>query len=240
MQKVLFWRLWVSEKARVFLALDVDDKDKAFDLVQKWSPFVKGFKVGPRLGFQLSTSEWAELSNNGDLFLDYKFFDIPSTTLSAVKRAFDLGVSFCTVHALNGEVCLKGLAKLEVELNQIRPFKILAVTLLTSFDQNSNKLPLVSKNSEQVVSDLTSVVAESGVTGLVCSSAEAKVIKKAYPNLSLVCPGVRFKGDSLDDQKRVMTPKEAFLSGADYLVMGRSLINVEDPNSVFKDMLSDV
>jgi len=226
----------VSKKAKVFLALDVDDKKKAYSLVEKWHPFVQGFKVGPRLGFQLSSDDWSHFSKKGDLFLDYKFFDIPSTTRSAVKRAFELGNSFCTVHALNGEFCLSELAKLEKELNEIRPFKILAVTLLTSFDQDSNKLPLVNKDSESVVKNLTSVVASSGITGLVCSSAEASVIKESYSKMSLVCPGVRFKGDSLDDQKRVMTPNEAFSSGADYLVMGRSLINVDDPNSVFEDM----
>ena len=219
-------------KAKVFLALDIDEKDRAFKLVEKWHPFVQGFKVGPRLGFQLSSLEWSALAKKGDLFLDYKFFDIPSTTLSAVKRAFHLGASFCTVHALNGELCLKALAKLEKELNQTRAFKILAVTLLTSFDQDSNKLPLVNKKSESVVEDLTSIVAASGITGLVCSPAEAI----DHTKFTIVCPGIRFKGDSLDDQKRVMTPKEAFLAGADYLVMGRSLININDPRSVFKDI----
>ena len=223
------------DKAKVFLALDVDKKDVALKLVQKWSPYVQGFKVGPRLGFQLSQSEWTSLSKKGDLFLDYKFFDIPSTVVSSVQRAFNLGSSFCTVHALNGEVCLKELSKLEKELNRKRSFKILAVTLLTSFDQNTNRLPLVQRRSESVVKTLTSLVAHSGLKGLVCSAAEASMVKSLYPKMTLVCPGVRFSGDSSHDQKRVMNPKEAFKAGANHLVMGRSLISVE-PASVIKEL----
>ena len=223
-------------KAKVFLALDVDKKDVAMSLVEKWSPYVQGFKVGPRLGFQLSQSEWSALSKKGDLFLDYKFFDIPSTVVSSVKRAFMLGSSFCTVHALNGEVCLKELSKLEKELNRKRPFQILAVTLLTSFDQNTNRLPLVKRPSESIVKNLTSLVIHSGLGGLVCSAAEAGMLKSLYPKITLVCPGVRFSGDSAHDQKRVMNPKEAYKVGADHLVMGRSLINVENPLSVIKEL----
>ena len=223
-------------KAKVFLALDVNQKKEALDLVEKWSSYVQGFKVGPRLGFQLSKQEWLYFAKKGDLFLDYKFFDIPSTVKSSVERAFKLGSSFCTVHALNGEVCLKELSELEKKLNRIRPFKVLAVTLLTSFDQKTNRLPLVSRSSDSTVKTLTCLVVHSGLRGLVCSATEAQMIKSLYPKVTLVCPGVRLKGDSNDDQKRVLNPKEAFLKGADHLVMGRSLINVKNPDSVIQDM----
>ncbi len=224
------------DKANVFLALDVDCKDAALKLSKKWSPYIKGFKVGPRLGFQLSNDEWQILSEQGELFLDYKFFDIPSTVLSSVKRAFNLGSSFCTVHALNGEVCLKELSLLEKELNKLRPFRILAVTLLTSFDQTTNKLPLVSMSSEGVVKSLSDAVVTSGLEGIVCSATEASFIKESHPNLFLVCPGIRFTGDETSDQKRVVTPKKAFQNGADFLVMGRSLINIKDPKDVLKEI----
>ena len=226
----------MDNKANVFLALDVDCKDTALELSKKWSPYIKGFKVGPRLGFLLSDHEWKTLADQGELFLDYKFFDIPSTVVSSVKRAFSLGSSFCTVHAFNGEVCLKELSLLEKELDKVRPFKILAVTLLTSFDQTTNSLPLVSMPSEHVVKSLSDVVGGSGLNGLVCSATEATFIKESHPNLFLVCPGIRFTGDETSDQKRVVTPKKAFQNGADFLVMGRSLINIKDPEDVLKDM----
>ncbi|MGH1468421.1 MAG: orotidine-5'-phosphate decarboxylase [Bdellovibrionales bacterium] len=224
-------------KAAVFLALDVDTKDEAFSLVEKWSPHILGFKVGPRLGFQFTQSEWRWLSKKGEVFIDYKFFDIPSTVASSVKVAFDSGASFCTVHALNGLECLKGLAKLEKELNQIRPFKVLCVTLLTSFDQEGNVLPL-SRNMEpaKVVNTLSDVVFESGLSGLVCSPREVSKVKERYPKGTFVIPGIRFATDSKDDQKRVATPEAAWADGATHLVMGRSLIRAKDFENTVKNL----
>ncbi len=156
---------------------------------------------------------------------------------SSVKVAFDSGASFCTVHALNGLECLKGLAKLEKELNQIRPFKVLCVTLLTSFDQEVNALPL-SRNMEpaKVVSNLSEVVFESGLSGLVCSAQEVLRVKERYPEGTFVTPGIRFAADAKDDQKRVATPEAAWADGATHLVMGRSLIRAVNFEKTVKDL----
>ena len=208
------------KKSNVFLALDVDSKKEAFLLVEKWSPYIVGFKVGPRLGFLLNDQDWKWLSERGKIFLDYKFFDIPSTVESAVKRAFDMGVSFCTVHSLNGNKCLKKLSDLQTADN-----KVLCVTLLTSFDKDSNPLPLSEGvASDVIVKNLTDVVFQSGLSGVVCSAHETSFIKAENPNSLLVCPGIRFSWDENDDQSRVVDPVKAFKDGADYLVMGRSLI----------------
>lgn len=211
------------KKANVFLALDVDSKTEAFTLVEKWSPHIVGFKVGPRLGFLLNEKDWQWLSDRGQIFLDYKFFDIPSTVESAVKRAFDMGVNYCTVHSLNGKKCLEQLSSL-----QSNDKKVLCVTLLTSFNKNDNPLPL-SENvkSEDIVKDLTKVVFESGLMGVVCSAHETAFIKTKNPESLLVCPGVRFSWDESDDQSRVTDPVTAMKDGADYLVMGRSLIRAQ-------------
>lgn len=217
------------KKAKIFLALDVDSKKEAFTLVEKWSPYILGFKVGPRLGFLLNEQDWKWLSAKGKVFLDYKFFDIPSTVESAVKRAFDLGVNFCTVHSLNGKKCLKSLAGIESSDQ-----KILSVTLLTSFNKETNPLPL-SENSEtaSVVKDLAKVIFDSGLHGIVCSAQETGLIKAENKNAFLVCPGVRFNWDEKDDQSRVVDPLEAFKEGADYLVMGRSLIRAAADKELF-------
>lgn len=218
-----------KSKPQVFLALDVDTKSEAFGLVEKWSGKISGFKIGPRLGFGLSKSEWAWLAKHGDTFIDYKFFDIPSTVESSVKVAFDSGASFCTVHAMNGLEGLRRLAKLEKALNQIRPFKILVVTLLTSFDQDTNVLPLTEGSEpSRIVNKLCDMVFESGLTGLVCSANEVKTLRSKKDTACFVTPGIRFSEDSLDDQKRVATPESAWSDGASYLVMGRSLIRATD------------
>lgn len=221
-----------TSKPRVFLALDVHDKVEAFKLAKTWAPHVAGLKVGPRLGFQLSQAEWNELAGLAELFIDYKFFDIPSTVESSVERAFESGASFCTVHAMNGLECLTRLSALEENLNKIRPFKILSVTLLTSFDQKENALPLVQeKDSSLIVKKLTDIVVESGLTGLVCSAQEVEFLKAKNHKAFLVTPGIRFEEDGLDDQKRVVTPLKAWRSGSDYLVMGRSLLRAVDLKS---------
>jgi len=225
----------MPSKPKVFLALDVQDKTKAFELAEMWSPYIAGIKVGPRLGFQLSSADWSSLSKQAELFIDYKFYDIPSTVVSSVRRSFESGASFCTVHAMNGVVCLKELAKLESELNQVRFFKILCVTLLTSFDQETNVLPLVNEsNSGKLVSDLADLVLDSGLTGLVSSAHEIEPLKAKSDKAFLVTPGIRFADDALDDQKRVLTPEEAWAKGADYLVMGRSLLRASESEEGFE------
>ncbi len=220
-----------ESKADVFLALDVDTKKEAFSLVEKWSSYILGFKIGPRLGFQLTQSEWRWFSKKGKIFIDYKFFDIPSTVLNSVRAVFKSEASFCTVHALNGLECLRGLAKLEKELNQIRPFKILVVTLLTSFDQEENTLPLFKHmKPDRIVKDLSNLTFESGLLGLVCSPKEVLTVKRKYPKGIFVTPGIRFINEDKEDQKRVSTPERAWADGATYLVMGRSLIRTRNFN----------
>lgn len=228
-----------SSKPQVFLALDVDTKEEAFSLVEKWAPHITGFKIGPRLGFGLSSKEWKWIASFGETFIDYKFFDIPSTVESSVQVAFDNGSSFCTVHAVNGLECLKRLSKLEKKLNQVRPFKILVVTLLTSFDQEKNELPLSRGAAPSTVVDvLSDIVFDSGLTGLVCSAGEVSAMKTKKENAVLVTPGIRFPDDSLDDQKRVATPESAWRSGATHLVMGRSLIRTQNFEKTVKDLES--
>ncbi len=208
----------------LFAALDVDDKEKAFSLVESLKPHIKGFKVGPRLGFLLNENEWKLLADAGEVFIDYKFYDIPSTVLSAVKRSFNLGASYCTVHAANGALCLEELSALEKELNSIKPFKILVVSLLTSFDQDKNKLPLSGdKTSDELVFKLIDLAYSAGMRNFVCSPYEAKALKEKYRDIFLVTPGVRLNSGAVHDQSRVATPEFAWKNGADYLVTGRML-----------------
>lgn len=227
----------LSNKPPVFLALDVDDVGEALHLAKSWSPYIKGFKVGPRLGFKLANTDWDKLVQCGEIFIDYKFYDIPSTVEGAVRAAFDKGASFCTVHAMNGALCLQRLSKLEQSLSQKRPFKILVVTLLTSFDQKENMLPLLeTKKPEELVSQFAQVVFDSGLSGIVCSSYELQEIKTKNPRAFCVTPGIRFKEDASDDQARVATPKNAWATGSDYLVMGRSLINTKNIEKTAKNL----
>ena len=208
------------KKAPVFLALDVNDADQALSLVKQTYPYTFGYKISPRLLFSCGMDIVRNIQPFGKIFLDFKFHDIPSTTVEAVRAAFHLGMDYVTVHASVGAKTLKQLAVLEKELNQTREFRVLGVTVLSSI---SGSPDTVRKQVEALARD----VFHSGLSGLVCSPWEVEDLRAKYKDAFLVTPGIRFEGDSLDDQARVMSPLEAMKRGSSALVMGRSLL--KDP-----------
>ncbi len=121
-----------------------------------------GFKLGPRLLLKYGQSLIQEIAQYAPVFVDCKFFDITSTTMAAVRSSFEAGASVVTVHALNGKECLQALAKLEKELNQIRPFKILCVTILTSWSQGSFAFSASFKGEKRMGLENDSLVASTG------------------------------------------------------------------------------
>src|SRR5690606_29822916 len=135
------------------------------------------------------------------VFVDCKFYDIPNTMEAAVRAVFDEGATLTTVHAMAGKEALSRLAELEAELNSHRPFKILAVTILTSYTQESLP-PNFSKDPiSHQVQWLADLALESGITGLVCSAHEVQALRARYKEAYIVTPGIRFPNESLNDQK---------------------------------------
>ena len=220
------------KKLPVYIALDLDEEEKALFVARETSPYVEGFKVGPRLGLKDGSSIISKLKSYGKVFLDFKFFDIPSTMVSSVQAAFNLGVDLVTVHSQAGEESLKRLAELEAQLKRKREFRILAVTVLTSFSQRS--LPLLAQTQSLFshVESLSDLVIKSGLSGLVCSGNEVAHLRKRHPDAYLLTPGIRFTLDSMQDQKRVFTPQKAIKSGASALVIGRPIYESTDPAGV--------
>lgn len=215
----------------IYVALDVDSAKEAEQIVQQTSSWVGGYKIGPRLLFAAGM-EWVKnLSQKHSVFLDLKFYDIPNTMLSSVRSAFELGVEFVTIHAMAGTEALEQIAQLEAELKQKRSFKVLAVTLLTSYKDSNLPAVLKGQNIAKAVECLTKDVVVSGLSGLVCSGEEVQGLKKAFPNMYMVTPGVRPQGSELGDQNRVITPKQAVDLGADMLVVGRPIYQAQDPGA---------
>lgn len=214
-------------------ALDVDDLGQALKLADELADVVGGFKVGPRLCLRYGQDLIKEVAARGPVFVDNKHFDIPSTMEAAVHASFEAGASLVTVHALSGHEALSKMAQLEKELNQTRPFRILAVTILTSWDQNSLPGNLKQQPISQHVTDLADLVLSSGLTGLVCSPHELDLLQSK--GLYLVTPGIRFSMDDLGDQKRVMGPYEAVKAGASALVVGRPIIEAKKPRETATD-----
>lgn len=227
-------------KSPWFAALDLDSDVAALKLADSISEYVGGFKIGPRLALRYGAPFIREISQRGLVFLDMKYFDIPNTMLSAVRASFDAGASFVTVHALSGKEALQELAQLEHELKEVRPFRILSVTLLTSFKQDTLPGALAHAELAKQVEDLAHLSFFSGIRGLVCSPHEVTSLRKKFPQSFLVTPGIRRSQDSHGDQKRVMGPKEAMQAGASALVVGRPILESSDPVKTAKEFYEEV
>ncbi|MCB0406642.1 MAG: orotidine-5'-phosphate decarboxylase [Bdellovibrionales bacterium] len=224
----------------LFVALDLDDAHVAIEMARELKSLVGGFKVGPRLLIKHGEHLVQTLAKMSPVFVDNKYFDIPNTMESAVRATFEAGATFCTVHAQAGAEALSRLAVLEEKLNQQRPFKILCVTVLTSFSENTLPPTTMKIPIEEQVMSLAKLTVESGLSGLVCSPFEVNALKQTFPKSFLVTPGVRWGDFASDDQKRVKTPKEALSEGASALVIGRPIIHATDPKAVIKDIIESL
>lgn len=233
-----------SLKNPIFVALDVDDFDQVLKLARLLGGQVGGLKVGPRLLMKYGPRVVSELAALAPVFVDNKYYDIPSTMVSAVKATFEAGASFATVHAQAGSEALTQLAQLESELNQKRFFKLLAVTVLTSYSERTlppNWKAIHTLDHVEALADLT---LRSGLSGVVCSPEEVQSLRRRHPNSFLVTPGIRLATanaagpTAADDQSRVMTPKAALAAGASALVIGRPIIAAADPAAALSEILS--
>ncbi len=221
-------------KNPIICALDLDDPKKALDLADSLADCVGAFKIGPRLFFKTDVSKFVKLA---PVFLDFKFYDIPSTVLASVKACYDLGASIVTVHASCGLSVLKELKKLETDFSKKRDFHIACVTVLTSIrdDFPGNWKPL---NVEEHVMILTDLVFESGLNTIVCSSLEARALRAKYKNANIITPGIGFT--KYIDQSRVSTPALAISNGSNALVMGRAILKSDDPKKTVLEILSSI
>lgn len=238
----------ISLKHPFFIALDLPNEADAVKFSQNYCNLVGGFKLGPKLILKSQWSVVKEISQLAPVFLDFKFYDIPSVTVEAVKNAFDLGASFVTVHAVVGRETLKMLSDLEEICRKQRFFKILCVTVLTSFTDENQPVHWHDSSILDKVEVLTQAVYESGLRGIVCSPQEFIILKKKFPDMYFVCPGVRFPslkeegplaskdlsiaGEAVEDQKRIMSPEEILQHGVNAFVIGRPVYNHPEPQKV--------
>lgn len=236
----------LTAKERLVLALDVDDFKKAEELVGKLSDYVGVFKIGN----QLFTAEGTKVVNminerGGKVFLDLKFHDIPNTVARAAEVATKLGVYIFDIHTSGGYEMMKAAAeatkKISLALGIIKPI-ILGVTLLTSINQEILEKDLgIKKRLEEQVVHLAKLAKAAGLDGVVASSREIKEIRKACgKDFLILTPGIRPAGKSSDDQKRIMTPREAIKLGADFLVIGRPIRSAVNQVEAAKEILREM
>lgn len=210
-------------------ALDVDSAEECLRLANLLQGRVGAFKLGPRLIVRHGADLISAIAQKTPVFIDNKYLDIPSTMEAAIRASFEAGATLATVHAWSGPEALRLLAKVEIELNQIRPFKILAVTVLTSFSEETLPPALRSIPIRRQVEDLADLALECGIDGLVCSPQEVASLRSRSKAAFLVTPGVRLATDARGDQKRVETPAQALRSGASAFVVGRPIVQAADP-----------
>ncbi len=222
----------------LILSLDVDSRDESLRIADELHGVVGGIKLGPRLCLRYGMSFIQEMAQRGPIFLDNKHFDIPSTMEAAVRASFEAGASLVTVHALSGEEALKKMATVEKELNSQRPFRILCVTILTSWDQNSVPANFKKQTISEHVVSLVDLVVKSGLKGIVCSPLELDLLQNR--DLYLVTPGIRSSINDSTDQKRIMAPSEAIAKGASALVVGRPILEARNRKKAAEDFVTAI
>lgn len=219
----------------IILALDVDTQEEALRLVDELGDIVGGIKLGPRLCVRYGKDLIRRIADRAPVFVDNKYFDIPSTTVAAVEASFEAGASLVTVHALNGPETLSELSKLEKKLNKERPFKVLCVTILTSFSREHLSQSFKDQALDWHVKTLSQEVKSAGLDGLVCSAQDLSVISS--DDFFIVTPGIRMDLQDKGDQKRIMGPKQALAAGAKALVVGRPILQAKNSKEMATDFV---
>ncbi len=224
---------------KVILALDGMDSYEALAILSRL-PDVIWVKVGVELFVSSGPGIVRELRDRGlRVFLDLKFHDIPASMAGACKRAAKLGAELITIHSCAGTKALiqAQAAALEgAEEAGLPPPKLLAVTVLTSWDEGLiAKELLIRQTIQERVDMLASLSKKAGLAGCVCSPKELRSLRQRFPEpFHLVTPGIRPKASELGDQVRVMTPSEAIKAGASRIVIGRPITRADDPRLEFE------
>ena len=232
---------------RIIFALDVSSLEEARKFVRLLKDRTGFFKVGLEL-FTAFGKEAVRIvqEEGGRVFLDLKFHDIPNTVSRAAEEAVKLGVDMFNLHSSGGTEMMRETAEccrqMAQKLNRPKPI-LLAVTILTSLDEkNLQEVGLQGPVGDRVVA-LADLARQSGIDGVVASPQEISAIRrKCGPEFVIVTPGIRpaFVEAGKDDQKRVLTAKEAVSAGADYIVVGRPIRLASDPAAAMDKVIAEI
>jgi orotidine-5'-phosphate decarboxylase len=226
----------VPPKDRLIIALDLPATSQAEALVKRLGDAVTFYKIGYQLGFAGGLSMVRRLSDAGKkVFVDLKLHDIGNTVARGVESLSSLGSTFLTVHAfpqtMQAAVAARG---------KTGP-KILAVTVLTSYDETDVQAAGYRLDLAELVAMRARQAKELGVDGIVCSAEEAQGLRAIVGDqMWLVTPGIRPAGYASGDQKRIMTPARAIAAGSDYLVVGRPVVEAADPKAAAESIQAEI
>lgn len=237
----------VTAREKLIVALDVETAEEARRVFAALREHAGMFKVGSQLFTSAGPGLVRELVAAGArVFLDLKFHDIPNTVAAAAREVVRLGVSLFNVHAAGGGEMLRRAAEATAaeaaRLGTMRP-RLIAVTVLTSADASVlEETGVAAPSIEAHVARLARLADASGLDGVVASPHEIATVRAAVARRGflLVTPGVRPASASHDDQKRVMSPAEAVRAGADFIVMGRAILNAPDPSRAAQEIVEEM
>lgn len=231
---------------RIILALDVPGYDEAVDIVERFRDEIEIFKVGSELFTAAGPDIVKKIHSMGKkVFLDLKFHDIPTTVSKAALVAARLGIFMFNVHTLGGfdmmEKAVKSVTEFSIEKNIGRP-KMIGVTILTSMDQRTMQDELgIGLRMTAQVKHLAGLAKRAGLDGVVASPEDAHMLRSRFgKDFLIVTPGIRPSWIKKDDQKRTLTPKEAFRRGADYIVIGRAITAQPHPVDALKRIAQEI
>ena len=222
-------------RRKIFIACDTTNLKRLNQIIKKTqtNKLRIGYKIGLEFFLSPKGRNFISKLKDKEIFLDLKLNDIPNTCEAAINSLKDLkNISYLTVHINGGLNMLKAIKKSSKKIN--KKLKILGVTILTSFSNSSIKKIGHTKSIKELVKKQASLAKLAKLDGVVCSGHEAKFLKKICKNMEIVTPGIRLLGDGKGDQKRVMTPKEAFKNGSTSIVIGRSITKGNIKNNIQK------
>lgn len=224
----------------LILALDVETRESALEMLNRLGNSLEWVKVGLQLFTAYGPDLVREIADHGyKVFLDLKLHDIPNTVAKAVQSISKLPVDLLTLHASGGAEMLEWANKAR---NEHSPnLNLLAVTVLTSMDAQQLKSLNVNADPQTQVSHLAGLSLQAGIQGLVCSPLELSLLRSQFGHDPIiVTPGIRPKGSASDEQKRIMTPQDAAVAGANYIVVGRPILKAQDPVAAVKSIQAEL
>lgn len=224
-------------KNALFCAIDMKDTDQAVTLIKEIKEHIDGIKIGMEAFYAMGTNGYLRLYDLGlPIFLDLKLHDIPNTVSSAIKSLLPLNPSIINIHTSGGSEMMKAAVEAISDIGINKP-KLIGVTILTSMNEESFNEQGISLKVKQQVINLSTLAKECGLDGVVCSPLEVKNVKiKCGQDFLTIVPGIRPNNSVADDQKRVLTPKEAIRNGADILIVGRPITQSDDPNQAARSI----
>ncbi|MBI5449890.1 MAG: orotidine-5'-phosphate decarboxylase [Gammaproteobacteria bacterium] len=229
-----------TEHKRIIVALDFAEAGSAIELASQLDPALCRLKIGKELFTRSGPALVERLQNNGfEIFLDLKFHDIPNTVARACRAAADLGVWMVNVHASGGRRMMVA-AREAVEAARQRPW-LIAVTVLTSYTDGELAEAGYAGSVVDTARHLAALTEDCALDGVVCSAQEAVQLRaERRRDFLLVTPGIRPAGAAADDQRRIVTPQQAIIAGADYLVIGRPITGAAAPLTALEGIQREV